>query len=277
MDIDARCRAALLVLEPERGARNSFGRGVEVAGVQRVRVARPEHDRGERDLERVVGHRDLAGVHFTGSTEVFNDMWKTMGASMSTYRSYPRVVGETGGKDFILAHSSADVDALAVAIVRGGFEFQGQKCSAASRVYVPSSLWKAVRDRAVAMIDDIRTREPDAVFRSSFIVGFPGETESDHDALLGFLADVRLDWAGFFSFSREDGTAAATMDGTVPDALVRERLRECDELQDPITAASRMALVGETVDVLVDGTDDDGALVLEDGAQRHRVLAGEVV
>ena len=104
----------------------------------------------------LLSHRDLAGVHFTGSTEVFNDMWKTIGASMSTYRSYPRIVGETGGKDFIVAHPSADVDALAVAIVRGGFEFQGQKCSAASRVYVPKSIWNDVRDRAVAMIDDIK-------------------------------------------------------------------------------------------------------------------------
>jgi 1-pyrroline-5-carboxylate dehydrogenase len=104
----------------------------------------------------LLSHRELAGVHFTGSTEVFNDMWKTIGASMSSYRSYPRIVGETGGKDFIVGHPSADVDALAVAIVRGGFEFQGQKCSAASRVYVPKSLWNAVRDRAVAMIDDIK-------------------------------------------------------------------------------------------------------------------------
>jgi len=104
----------------------------------------------------LLSHRDLAGVHFTGSTEVFNDMWKTIGGSMSTYRSYPRIVGETGGKDFIVAHPSADVDALAVAIVRGGFEYQGQKCSAASRVYVPKSIWNAVRDRAVAMIDEIK-------------------------------------------------------------------------------------------------------------------------
>jgi 1-pyrroline-5-carboxylate dehydrogenase len=104
----------------------------------------------------LLSNRDLAGVHFTGSTAVFNDMWKTIGASMSTYRSYPRIVGETGGKDFIIAHPSADVDALAVAIVRGGFEFQGQKCSAASRVYVPKSLWAKVRDRAAAMIDDIK-------------------------------------------------------------------------------------------------------------------------
>jgi 1-pyrroline-5-carboxylate dehydrogenase len=104
----------------------------------------------------LLSHRDLAGVHFTGSTEVFNDMWRTIGASMSSYRSYPRIVGETGGKDFILAHPSADPEALAVAVVRGGFEFQGQKCSAASRIYVPRSLWNGVRDRMVAMIDDIK-------------------------------------------------------------------------------------------------------------------------
>jgi 1-pyrroline-5-carboxylate dehydrogenase len=104
----------------------------------------------------VLSHRDLAGVHFTGSTEVFNNMWKTIGASMSSYRSYPRIVGETGGKDFVIAHPSADPAALATAIVRGGFEFQGQKCSAVSRVYIPRSLWTDLRDRIVAMISDIR-------------------------------------------------------------------------------------------------------------------------
>ena len=108
----------------------------------------------------LLSHRDLAGVHFTGSTEVFNNMWKTIGASMSTYRSYPRIVGETGGKDFIVAHASADVDALAVAMVRGAYEFQGQKCSAASRVYVPKSIWNAVRDRAAAMIGEIKMGDP---------------------------------------------------------------------------------------------------------------------
>jgi 1-pyrroline-5-carboxylate dehydrogenase len=105
-------------------------------------------------------HRDLAGVHFTGSTAVFNNMWQTIGGNMSRYRSYPRIVGETGGKDFIVAHASADPQALAVAIVRGGFEFQGQKCSAASRVYVPRSLWKDVRDRVTAMMAEIRMGDP---------------------------------------------------------------------------------------------------------------------
>ena len=104
----------------------------------------------------VLTHRDLAGVHFTGSTDVFNSMWKTIGASMSGYRSYPRIVGETGGKDFIIAHASADPTALAVAAVRGAYEFQGQKCSAASRLYVPRSMWASVRDQMVAMIDDIK-------------------------------------------------------------------------------------------------------------------------
>ena len=103
-----------------------------------------------------LSHPELAGVHFTGSTGVFNSMWKTIGSNMSSYRSYPRIVGETGGKDFIVAHPSADAQALAVAIIRGAFEYQGQKCSAASRVYVPESLWNDVRDRTAAMIEEIR-------------------------------------------------------------------------------------------------------------------------
>jgi len=103
----------------------------------------------------VLNHRDLAGVHFTGSTGVFNSMWRTIGGQMDRYRSYPRIVGETGGKDFIVAHASADPQALAVAIVRGGYEYQGQKCSAVSRVYVPRSIWNDVRDRVVAMLGQI--------------------------------------------------------------------------------------------------------------------------
>jgi 1-pyrroline-5-carboxylate dehydrogenase len=110
--------------------------------------------------EVALSHRDLAGVHFTGSTGVFNSMWKTIGAGMSRYRSYPRIVGETGGKDFIVAHASADPQALAVAIVRGSFEYQGQKCSAASRVYVPRSLWGDVRERVTAMMREIKVGDP---------------------------------------------------------------------------------------------------------------------
>jgi 1-pyrroline-5-carboxylate dehydrogenase len=115
--------------------------------------------------DKLLAHPDLAGVHFTGSTSVFNSMWKTIGASMSNYRSYPRIVGETGGKDFIVAHASADPVALSVAIARGGFEYQGQKCSAASRIYVPESLWPEVRDRTVAIMKEIRMGDP-ADFRN---------------------------------------------------------------------------------------------------------------
>jgi 1-pyrroline-5-carboxylate dehydrogenase len=104
----------------------------------------------------VLNHRDLAGVHFTGSTEVFNSMWRTIGAQMDRYRSYPRIVGETGGKDFIVAHPSADPVALTTAIVRGAFEYQGQKCSAASRVYVPSNIWPLIKDDLAAQVDSIR-------------------------------------------------------------------------------------------------------------------------
>ncbi len=109
------------------------------------------------EVSRVLlGNRHLAGIHFTGSTPVFQSLWKTVGDNLARYAGYPRIVGETGGKDFIVAHGSADVDALAVAMVRGAYEYQGQKCSAASRAYIPDTLWPAVRDRAVAMIGDIR-------------------------------------------------------------------------------------------------------------------------
>jgi 1-pyrroline-5-carboxylate dehydrogenase len=99
---------------------------------------------------------ELAGIHFTGSTAVFNGMWQTVGANIGRYRNYPRIVGETGGKDFILAHPSADTDALATAIVRGSFEYQGQKCSAASRLYIPSNLWPELRERLAADVSSLK-------------------------------------------------------------------------------------------------------------------------
>ena len=105
--------------------------------------------------DRALADPALAGVHFTGSTGVFNSMWETIGRNMGRYRGYPRIVGETGGKDFILLHPSADPQVAAVALVRGAFEYQGQKCSAASRAYIPRSLWKDVRDRVVAMMADM--------------------------------------------------------------------------------------------------------------------------
>jgi 1-pyrroline-5-carboxylate dehydrogenase len=106
--------------------------------------------------DAALGSEHLAGIHFTGSTPVFNGMWRTVAGSMERYRNYPRIVGETGGKDFIVAHPSADLDALATAIVRGSFEYQGQKCSAASRVYAPSNLWPQLRERLREEVSTIK-------------------------------------------------------------------------------------------------------------------------
>ena len=104
----------------------------------------------------ILDHPDLAGIHFTGSTGVFNSMWQKVGQNLGKYRGYPRLVGETGGKDFIVVHPSADPQVVAVAAVRGAFEYQGQKCSAASRMYVPKSRWNDIRDRMVAMMKEIK-------------------------------------------------------------------------------------------------------------------------
>jgi 1-pyrroline-5-carboxylate dehydrogenase len=102
---------------------------------------------------------DLAGLHFTGSTRVFQGMWRAIAENLDRYRSYPRLVGETGGKDFVFVHPSAEVDAAAVALVRGAFEYQGQKCSAASRAYVPESLWPQLRERLLAMVAELQVGE----------------------------------------------------------------------------------------------------------------------
>jgi len=113
----------------------------------------------------VIASEELAGIHFTGSTAVFQQMWRTIGANISRYRGYPRIVGETGGKGFVFAHPSSDVDALVTALVRGAFEYQGQKCSAASRAYIPASLWPRVEKGLKKQIAEIRVGDP-ADFRN---------------------------------------------------------------------------------------------------------------
>jgi len=115
--------------------------------------------------ERLLADRHLGGIHFTGSTEVFQTLWKQVATNLTGYADYPRLVGETGGKDFILAHASADVDALATGIVRGAYEYQGQKCSAASRAYVPESLWPQLRERVLGLLAEARVGDP-ADFRN---------------------------------------------------------------------------------------------------------------
>lgn len=116
---------------------------------------------GKETAEKVLAHKDFAGLHFTGSTKVFQGMWKMIGDNIHNYRTYPRIVGETGGKDFVIAHPSANVEAVATALVRGAFEYQGQKCSAASRAYVPKSLWADVKKVMEAQIATIKIGSPE--------------------------------------------------------------------------------------------------------------------
>jgi 1-pyrroline-5-carboxylate dehydrogenase len=110
--------------------------------------------------EQAVASPHLAGIHFTGSTGVFHSLWRKVSEHIDSYRSYPRLVGETGGKDFVFAHPSADIDALVVGLVRGAFEYQGQKCSAASRAFIPASLWPHVLERLEAQVAELRMGSP---------------------------------------------------------------------------------------------------------------------
>jgi 1-pyrroline-5-carboxylate dehydrogenase len=111
--------------------------------------------------EVVFNHPDFAGLHFTGSTGVFRQLWKTIGQNLDKYKTYPRIVGETGGKDFVVAHKSANVDEVVTGLVRGAYEFQGQKCSAASRAYVPSNLWPEVKQKFQAALKEIKMGSPE--------------------------------------------------------------------------------------------------------------------
>jgi len=180
----------------------------------------------------LLSHRELAGVHFTGSTGVFNDMWKTIGASMATYRAYPRIVGETGGKDFVVAHASADPAALATAIVRGGFEFQGQKCSAVSRIYVPRSLWADVRDRMTAMMADIRMGDVQD-FRN-----FMGAVidKRAFEKIRGYIDGARND-ASILAGGECDGRSGYFIRPTLIEATDPAHRLLCEEVFGPVVTA----------------------------------------
>ncbi len=106
--------------------------------------------------EKAMNHPDLAGVHFTGSSQVFRNMWRTVGENIDNYKTYPRIVGETGGKDFVVAHPTADKDELITALIRGAYEYQGQKCSAASRAYIPETLWNEMKDDFIAQVNELK-------------------------------------------------------------------------------------------------------------------------
>jgi len=139
--------------------------------------------------ETLLNSRDFAGVHFTGSTGVFNDIWAKIGTNISKYKTYPRIVGETGGKDFIIAHPSANAKQVTTGIARGAFEYQGQKCSAASRVYIPQSLWPAVKEQLEADLKSMKMGSPEDM--RNFITAVI--SEGSFDKLAGFIDQAKKD------------------------------------------------------------------------------------
>jgi 1-pyrroline-5-carboxylate dehydrogenase len=153
--------------------------------------------------EVIFKHPDFAGLHFTGSTGVFKHLWKEIGSNMDRYKTYPRIVGETGGKDFIVAHPSAHADEVATAITRGAFEFQGQKCSAASRAYIPESLWPAVKER---ILKDVQ----------SFKIGSPEDFGNFVNAVIDRRAFEKI--KGFIDFIKTQSDAQIIVGGNCDDS-----------------------------------------------------------
>ncbi len=144
---------------------------------------------GPKTGDIVFNHKDFAGLHFTGSTGVFRHLWKTIGTNIDKYRSYPRIVGETGGKDFVMVHQSADYEQVATALTRGAFEFQGQKCSAASRAYIPKSMWSKVKEKLEAQVSSFKmgTVEDFSNFISAVI------DEKAFDKIAGYIDQIKKD------------------------------------------------------------------------------------
>ncbi len=205
-------------------------------------------------VDTAISHPAFAGIHFTGSTDVFQSLWAKVGANVAAnrYRTYPRLVGETGGKDFIFAHPSADLDALAVAVLRGGYEYQGQKCSAASRVYVPRSLWKGLSDRVTAMIDEVR-------------VGDVTDFKNFMGAVIDRRAFDRL--SGRLAAAREDARCEV-LRGAADDGVgyfIQPTLVRTD---DPRHALMRDELFGPLVTAFVydDGRYDEALTLCDEGS-----------
>lgn len=178
----------------------------------------------------VFNHRDFAGIHFTGSTRTFNYMWKTIGENIGKYRSYPRIVGETGGKDFVIAHPSADPIAVAVALARGAFEYQGQKCSAASRAYIPSSLWPIVKEKLVA---DVKSFKIGTVERfDNFINAVIDEVS--FDKLAKYIDQAKADGQDIIVGGGYDKSKGYFIEPTVIVAKDPKYTTMCEELFGPV-------------------------------------------
>src|SRR5690606_31715420 len=178
--------------------------------------------RGQAVSEVALAHPDLAGIHFTGSTATFQHLWSTVGANIGRYRGYPRLVGETGGKDFVVAHPSADPAVLATALIRGAFEYQGQKCSAASRAYLPRSLWARMRDDFVATAESLTV----------------GDVAADLSCFMGAVIDERAFAKSKAAIDRARAVDSITvLTGSYDDSVgyfVRPTVLECTDPADEV-------------------------------------------
>jgi 1-pyrroline-5-carboxylate dehydrogenase len=178
---------------------------------------------GQAVSQVALTHPDLAGIHFTGSTATFQHLWRTVGENIARYRNYPRLVGETGGKDFVIAHSSADENSLAATLIRGAFEYQGQKCSAASRAYVAESVWNRTRDDFLAQVESLTM----------------GDVASDLSLFMGAVIDSRAfaKHAAAIDRAANTGTITIAAGGSYDDTtgfFVRPTVLECDDPADEV-------------------------------------------
>lgn len=179
----------------------------------------------------IFNHKDFAGIHFTGSTEVFQNIWQTIGNNIHKYRSYPRIVGETGGKDFIMAHKSADAKEVAVALSRGAFEFQGQKCSAASRAYIPSNLWEDVKKHMVA---DLKTMKMGGTEDFTNFINAVID-EKSFDKLASYISSAKKDKNVEVVFGGKcDKSKGYFIQPTVLKAKNPKYVTMCEELFGPV-------------------------------------------
>ena len=208
-------------------------------------------------------HPDFAGVHFTGSTGVFNQFWKTIGANMGTYKSYPRIVGETGGKDFVIAHKSANADVLVTDLARGAFEYQGQKCSAASRAYIPSNIADEVKTKLVAALKTMKmgTTEDFTNFINAVI------DEKSFNKLEGYINEVKKGGssATILTGGHCDKSKGYFIEPTVIETTDPKYVTMCDELFGPVLTI-----------YVYDENDFEGALELVNSTSPY-ALTGAVI
>ena len=176
-------------------------------------------------------HPDFAGIHFTGSTKVFQTIWQTIGENISKYKTYPRIVGETGGKDFVMAHESADVKALATGLVRGAFEYQGQKCSAASRAYIPTNIWPAVKEQLIADLKEITMGGTENF--SNFVNAVIDE--KSFDKIMGYINNAKKsDKITVIAGGNGDKTKGYFVEPTILQTTDPNYTTMCEEIFGPV-------------------------------------------